>query len=224
MSKKIFVVSPHADDLELGCGGYIAKQAYQGAEVSCLIMAAGDNFHPHLGRIVTAEERIEEARAAMGVLGVPHLDIALMNKDGYLDTVPQRELIREIEHAIAKNEPDEILIPLPSSHQDHIATYQASVAATRPSARNRVRLIAAYEYTASSWNGGPTAESGRGGLYVDISEWFDLKAEALRCHKTQMRNGRHCWSIDSAESLARMRGLESGLDKAELLYVMRELG
>ena len=47
------------------------------------------------------------------------------------------------------------------------------------------------------------------------------KLEALRCYRTQVRDDRHCWSIEAARARAKMRGLESNLGHAELFHVMR---
>jgi hypothetical protein len=87
-----------------------------------------------------------------------------------------------------------------------------------------VQLIAAYEYAASGWGSGSSADAGRGGMYVEIGEeGLEAKIAALRCYKTQIRDDNHCWSIESARARAKMHGLESGLDYAELFYIMRQL-
>jgi hypothetical protein len=46
---------------------------------------------------------------------------------------------------------------------------------------------------------------------VDIEDFIDLKIEALRCHKTQIRDGGHLISPDTVRAFAELRGREAGL-------------
>ena len=219
---RLLVVSPHADDAELGCGGYMHKVARQGGTVMNIVMAVGDVRFDHLGRIVTGAERIAELRASMQVLG-SDCKVLYERKDRYLDTVPVAELVHQLEIVLEDFQPTEILLPLASSHQDHEATFRACVAACRPSSLTRtVQLIAAYEYSATSWGAGSAADAGKGGLYAEIgTAGLAAKLAALRCYMTQIRDDQHCWSLEAARARAKMRGLESNLDHAELFHVMR---
>ena len=100
--------------------------------------------------------------------------------------------------------------------------HRMAVAATRPNpAKHQPTLIAAYEYPASSWGEGSSADEARGGLYVDISDTIDLKCASLQQHKSQMGNDQHIFSITAARALAAIRGIESAFTFAELFYVMR---
>ena len=221
-SKRLLVISPHADDAELGCGGYMFRAAEAGGAILNLVVAVGDVHFAHLGRVVTRAERIAELERSMAVLGAEHR-VLFIEHDRYLDTMPLADLVTALEVTISGFRPTEILIPLPSSHQDHEAVYRAAVAACRPSSlTGSVQLIAAYEYSATSWGAGSAADAGRGGLYAEIGEaGLEAKLAALRCYETQVRDDLHCWSIEAARARAKMRGLESNLDHAELFHVMR---
>lgn len=218
------VISPHPDDIELGCGGYIAKRIAEGWSVRCLVLATGDVFFRHLKRVVTEEERRQESLNGLAVLGVPpeNVSFPLSGWDTRLDAMPRRDLIEQMEVWLRAGNPTEVLFPLSSSHQDHEAVYKAAVSACRPSALGpSVKLIAAYEYTGSSWGEGGGCDSGTGGLYVDIGSVIHLKTAALKQHKSQIRDG-HCWSTEAMQSLARLRGMEAGVEFAEKFHVMRE--
>jgi LmbE family N-acetylglucosaminyl deacetylase len=221
---RLLVVSPHADDAELGCGGYMAWVHRTGGQVLNVVVAVGDVFFAHLGRTVSYAERISELDASMQVLGAERF-ICFAEHDSRLDTVPLVDIVLRLEHQIRTFEPTEILIPLPSSHQDHEASYRACLAACRPSARTAtVQLIAAYEYPATSWGAGSAADAGKGGLYVEIGEsGLEAKLKALRCYRSQIRAEAHCWSLTAATVMARMRGIEAGLHHAELFHVMRQI-
>jgi LmbE family N-acetylglucosaminyl deacetylase len=220
--RRLMVVAPHADDAELGAGGYMARTIEEGGEVLVVLLAVGPVFFPHLGRVVTAEERLGEMEAALKVLGVSSCAVFAKDTDGKLDTVPTFEVVHFLDRIQREFRPTELLIPLPSSHQDHVMAHRAAVAAARPRSGGP-ELVAAYEYPASRWGEGSSADAGRGGLYVEISPWMKQKLDALREHRTQMRPDGHCFSIAAAEALAVMRGLESGLEKAELFHVMRRV-
>lgn len=218
------VISPHPDDIELGCGGYIAKRIAQGWAVHCLVLATGDVYFRHVKRVVTEEERRQECLNGLAVLGVDPKDVLfpLSQMDTKLDTMPRAKLVSVIEAWLRTVQPEEVLFPLSSSHQDHEAVYKASVSACRPSALGpEVKLVAAYEYTGSSWGEGGGCDSGTGGLYVDVGKDMPLKIKALKQHKSQIRDG-HCWSTEAMQSLARLRGMEAGVEFAEKFHVMRE--
>ena len=157
--KRLMVISPHADDAELGCGGYMHRTAEAGGAVLNVVVAVGDVHFAHLGRVVTRAERIAELDRSMQVLGAERR-VLFTEHDRYLDTMPLADLVTTIEVTISGFQPTEVLLPLPSSHQDHEATFRACVAACRPSSLARcVQLIAAYEYSATSWGAGSGAGS-----------------------------------------------------------------
>jgi LmbE family N-acetylglucosaminyl deacetylase len=83
----LLVVSPHADDAEFGCGGYMAWVHRTGGQVLNVVVAVGDVFFAHLGRTVSYAERISELDASMQVLGAERF-ICFAEHDSRLDTVP----------------------------------------------------------------------------------------------------------------------------------------
>jgi LmbE family N-acetylglucosaminyl deacetylase len=218
------VVSPHADDAELGCGGYMHQVTKAGGVVVNVVVAVGDMHFAHLGRTVSSQERQDELNASMTRLGC-RWQLIFSDLDGRLDTVPLAHLVSHLDALIGAFRPHEVLIPLPSSHQDHEVVYRACIAACRPSRiAGQVHLIAAYEYPATSWGAGSAADAGQGGMYAEIGDGdLEAKLEALRCHHSQIRNGGHCWSLEAAQAMAAMRGIEAGVRYAELFHVMREV-
>lgn len=225
MNKRLLVIAPHADDAELGCGGYMNHCVAQGGGVQMAVAAVGDVYFEHLDRVVSVEERLEELHASAKMLGASLSAIGFRGHDRMMDRVGQHEIISWVEGVLREFDPTEVLIPLPSSHQDHEAVYRASVSALRPSRGNAgIELVAAYEYPATSWGPGSSADAGKGGLYVQLDN-ADMvkKMHALGCYKTQVRAHKHVWSVTAADTMARMRGLECGCDFAELFHVMREI-
>jgi N-acetylglucosamine malate deacetylase 1 len=69
MTQKILAIGAHCDDIELGCGGTLARHVTRGDSVTCLILTRSGYRNPK-GELVRADETAEaEARAASKVLG-----------------------------------------------------------------------------------------------------------------------------------------------------------
>lgn len=220
--ERVLVISPHADDEVLGCGGMIKKVINQGGEVHVVVVCVGDIDFYHLGRVVTKEERKVELQRALDYLGVTEHYTLFDDYESLMDTMPIRNVISAFDSLIAKIKPTTVLLPYPSFHQDHKIVFNAGFAALRPSPRQKrhVRLIAGYEYPFVTWFN-ETLQSGS--LYMDITQEIDDKIEALKCHKSQIREGRHLISPETVQSWAEKRGLEAGCPYSEMFYVLRML-
>jgi LmbE family N-acetylglucosaminyl deacetylase len=218
---RLLVVSPHADDAELGCGGYIARTVAEGGEVFVALMTVSDINFRHCG-VVSAETRLNEFCASMNALGVKHYKVLSKNLDGQMYTAPQSEFVGKLDDIQDTFKPDTVLIPLPSFHQDHRYGWEVGLAATRPSAaKHNPSLIAAYEYPASNWGDGAELNAGSGGIYVNVAKHWRKKLQSLAEYKTQMRGKQHLLSIEGVTALAKLRGLEAGFEKAELFHALR---
>jgi LmbE family N-acetylglucosaminyl deacetylase len=221
MNKTVLVLSPHCDDAEIGCGGYIARTVAEGGTAIIALMTVSTVEFLHRG-LVSINDRLHEFRNSCSILGVKETHILTRHLDGKMYTHPQSEMVALLDNLLNSVKPDEVLIPLPSSHQDHRYCWEVGIAATRPSAsKHNPRMIAAYEYPVSCWGDGASANAGKGGVYVNISSYWEKKKEALMCYETQMRGPGHLISIQGCEALANLRGIESGFEKAELFHALR---
>jgi LmbE family N-acetylglucosaminyl deacetylase len=201
-TKRVLVFAPHPDDDIIGCGGSIAKHKKNGHEVSVCYMTSGDSGGQLQSKEEVAQLREQEAVNAERILGVENLHF-LRNPDGYL-AYDAKNLIQLIE-LIRKEQPDIVYIPhRADAHKDHIATHELVVeAAKRAGWRNfhkckwpswKVTTILCYEV----WT--PLQEVS---YCEDISEFMDLKLEALRHHASQLADMKY----DSAvEGLNLFRG------------------
>lgn len=219
---KIIVFAPHADDAELGLGGFIAKSVKAGDDVMVVIATVGDVKFLHLGHHVGEAERLSELRASMRVLGVEKYKVLTYGHDSNLHLFAQGQMVKMLDEIQAEFQPDTVLIPLPSAHQDHRYCWEVGIASTRPSlSKDFITFVGAYEYPLSSWGEGSHANSFQGGMYVDISEHMDTKLRALSEYKSQMRGANALISLDGATALGRLRGIESGFHYAELIHTIR---
>lgn len=217
--QRILIVSPHADDEILGCGGLIEKSCRYGNEVKVVVMAVGTIQHRHNVEPVVATTRKQELQAALAYLGCKQFEIVYTDKDSLLDTIPRKEIVSKLDALLQDFSPTMVFIPLPSYHQDHIVLYEACIAALRPNPDRLVNVIAMYEYPFVTWQFDKFWHTGE--LYLDLTDTIDKKITAFQMHQSQLRPNNHLLSPTSVREFARFRGLEVGLAYAEKYYLLR---
>ena len=204
-SQRVLVVTPHSDDETIGCAGTIARIKQLGGEVYCLVgslggidqytnggSAAAEEVQQTRMRFVSGEQRLTEFRAVMELLKVD--DWEVMFGDEFhiaLDTLPRRDLVARIERTGAVSleavRPTMVLMPALSFNQDHEALFRACLAATRPTApgrRHTVPIVLTYDNGTAHW--GRESEAFHPNVYVDISDYVDVKLKALALHASQL--------------------------------------
>lgn len=224
--ERVLVVAPHADDEAMGCAGLLAKLADRDCEVHVLYMAVDGFHHYGLERQTSYQERLREIEAVTDLLGCSY-EIAYGDRDliEKLDTVPKRDLVDLFEAKINERRPDLLLLPYGVDYdQDHVATFLAAFAATRPIAevfgKYLTPHVMTYEMTKINWASEPLP---RPVAYCDISEHLDVKQEAIKRYATQFRPNPHIRSPESVEALASVRGKEIGVSYAEAFGVLRTI-
>jgi LmbE family N-acetylglucosaminyl deacetylase len=218
--ERVLVVTAHPDDVDFGAAGTVATWTSQGIEVSYCVITDGDagGFDPDVPRSEIGGIRREEQRAAAKELGVE--DVTFLGyPDGRLYVT--HELRRDISRVIRQKRPQRVLTQSPernweriyASHPDHLAAGEAAMCAVYPDARNPFAHpdLAEEAWTVEEvWimaSGDPSAST-----FVDITDTFDRKVEALRAHVSQTDHmedlpGRlRMW----AEATATKAGLEAG--------------
>jgi N-acetylglucosamine malate deacetylase 1 len=192
----VLAVGAHPDDVELGCGGTLARLASEGRAVGILHLTRGER-----GTRGTAEERRAEAEAAAVALGAAAMDF-LDCGDGGLRTGPAEE-----DSLIAKLRqwrPDLVLAPTPHDrHPDHTRAHQLVEAACfYAGLRNRgegepFRPAAMFAYMQND----PFEPS----FIVDVTAAWEAKLASLRAYRSQLhqpeeeeRDGRDKRGTDEA--------------------------
>lgn len=221
------VISPHADDAELGCGGAIDRAVRDGTKVHVSVAVVKGEHQPHADGYVPALTREGELMEAMKVLGCDY-DIVYsepaIESNFDLCSSAKSSYVRQLDAIIDRLQPEVVLIPVPSFHQEHQWVFDCAMAATRITRHpSPVKVVAAYEYPPAGWGPSSAFDRGRGGVYVALSELnLETKLEALRRHVSQMYRGKDALiSFEAVRALARLRGIEAGTTNAELLHLMR---
>jgi LmbE family N-acetylglucosaminyl deacetylase len=191
------MVTAHPDDVDFGAAGSIATWVKAGLEVAYCVVTNGDagGSDRRISRTEMARIRQEEQRAAAAELGVSNVSF-LGYPDGCL--TPSIELRRDISRAVRQFRPDRLVCQSPernwdrigASHPDHLAAGEAAVCAAYPDARNPFAHPELLEEGLEPYSvrelwlmGGP-----RPNRAIDITDAFDRKVAALRCHESQITN------------------------------------
>lgn len=199
--KGILAIGAHPDDIELGCGGTLAKYIAAGVPVKALVLCNGEEGKGE----EDSRSRREETIAALSHLGLQPHDIWVME---FADTkfhTQLPELIEAIEHTITLSSfPIDRVYTMfkEDRHQDHRAVYEASIVACR-----KVPQILCYE-TPSAW---PNFEPV---VFEPIPEpLFVRKIEAIQMHKTQAH--RTYMQPEALTCSAQFRGMQHGIGPSE---------
>lgn len=223
--RTVLALSPHADDTELGLGGYLNSLRRKGEDVHIEIglMASGDSSSSKTTH--DAGRRLQEALAAASLV---EAEVKFLNAapDGAFTSVWPRQLVTAIEDFLfyRNDAPDELFIPLPSFHSDHTATYEAAIAALRPRmSRQLPRRIYAYEYPSNHW--GPQVPA-LGKVYRTLdTEDVNVKLAMLACYSSQWVSNDEAPGLGghAVTALAELRGSEVAAEWAELFYLVRSI-
>jgi LmbE family N-acetylglucosaminyl deacetylase len=192
--RKILAVGAHPDDVELGCGGVLAKHLELGDEVFVLVMTNGENGNHTVNR--------EECFDSLLNLGVKKENIFFGNfPDGFLKD--DYYTVNLIESHIKENNITRIYTHSPSDrHQDH---RNCSLAVS--SAAREISEIFLFQ--------GPSTKAPfEPHYFIEINEdQLDKKLRALRSYKTQIKKG--IVNIESAECQARINGAHHRVNFSE---------
>lgn len=219
---KILVVSPHPDDAEIGCGASINKWVRTDHDVDIAIVSGhGDLKMVHSNATIPFTQRITEQREAAKVLGVKGLHFLDAGPASRLDTVSLANIVTKLDVLLTDQSYDRLLIPLPSYNQDHKVVWNACLAATRP---GRVDKLDIYAYEQAMQGFGEQISGPMQGVAYSIVCRCDVQAKvaSMLCHTSQIRGREDSLSgTTGAVALARLRGLEKGVEYAELFYPIR---
>jgi len=229
--QRLLVIAPHADDESFGCAGTMARIKQLGGEVFCVVVSVGDLQHYSENedfQFVTGNQRKEELREVMNLLKVDDWDVLFDETELHerLDRLPRRRLIEVLESegrlSLDRIRPTMVAIPAISYNQDHEAVFRAAHTACRPGLPNRKAfqpIVLAYDNTALFWS--LEREKFHPNFYVEISEFLDLKIQAVGLHKSQRRPSIHHSSPENVKHLAYARGKEISVEAAEAYMCLR---
>jgi len=214
--KIVLAVGAHADDIDFGAAGTVAKWAGDGAEVHYLVIT--DGCKGSADTTMTSEKlrdtREQEQRDAVAALGAREAHF-LRYEDGMLEVT--MALKKDIVRLIRQLRPDTVIVMDPTmvyipelsfiNHPDHRATGQATLDAVFPLARDHLSFPELYRDEQLEPHKVAhllLINLERQNYYVDITDTLDLKLEGLRRHTSQIAD------FESVKTMIRNRAESLG--------------
>ena len=204
----ILAIGAHFDDVELGCGGALAKHASNGDQVTVYVATKSGYANEFKEPIRSNADAAAEGKKAMGILGVQHLitggfeTFALEFSDPLNVEILQLMKSKLFELAYIHWAAD--------THHDHQVLAQASLHCCR-----HVPKVLMYR---SNWY--QSTVSFNGNFHVDISAHWPTKLAAIEAHATEVTRTRGNW-LNFWEQQARSEGLRVGVEFAEAFEVVK---
>ena len=205
----VLALGAHFDDIEIGCGGTIAKHRKNGDNVIALVIT-DSKYNNHDGTLVRDRETaFKEGQKAAKILGYDLHCLNYKTKEVEFNS----KLIEDINKIIDAYEINLIYTHWDSDvHQDHQATGKATLSAGR-----KINNILMYQS-----NLYPNTRPFHKNYYVDISQQIDLKIQAIKAHKSEVKKFGADW-VDFWADEAKYNGRKVGVSHAESFQVVSYL-
>lgn len=186
MKLDVLAFGSHPDDVELGCGGTLAKSVHQGKSVGIIDLTRGE-----LSTKGDVETRNIESQKAANILGV-NIRLNLELQDGFLtnDKTSQLKVIRKIR----EYKPDVILSTAPKDrHVDHQNSNRLINESCFLSGLKKIEINDKDGENLSPWRPKVILEyiqwnDTTPDIIVDISGYLDVKIRSINAHKSQFYN------------------------------------
>jgi N-acetylglucosamine malate deacetylase 1 len=222
----VLAIGAHPDDLEILCGGTLAKYRKNGDKVFMAHLCSGNMG----GKNITPEElaaiRDKEAKNAAAMIGAEVLGPIA----GDLDLYPTKDMRIAVVDIIRYAKPDVMITHSINDYMaDHVITSQlvfdAALTATLPLYKTRQ---SAHEMIMPIYYMDTVAGHGFEPMYyVDITEFMEVKKKMLLAHESQYKwlSGHHkSEPVKMIEKVSAFRGVQCGVEYAEAFSIAKVWG
>jgi bacillithiol biosynthesis deacetylase BshB1 len=187
----LLAIAAHRDDVELTCGGTLAKAVRAGHRVGIIDLTQGE-----MGTRGDAATRAAEAERAAKTLGISvRLNAGMRDAHLQNDEASRKKIVELIRRA----RPRVVILPFPvGRHPDHriaselgrdacfLAGLSKYAPGTGGDAHRPYKILYSLAYRED-----PVKPS----FVVDISDVFELKMEAIRCYASQFSGAKAAGEI-----------------------------
>ncbi len=220
--ERVLAVVAHPDD-ECLCAGTLARAAADGAAVAVCVLCRGEKGQPPDRVEDLAQVRRTELERSVALLGA-ELVVADFPDATLADSLDQRLAVVEL---FRRWQPTLVLTHSPQDyHPDHRAAGALAEAAswlcTSPGLQTASPPAAAQP--AVWWMDTLEMHEFQPEVYVDVSDYVELKRRMLACHVSQRKRGKTAAFADLEELVlhqCRTRGRQAGVAAAEAFRVHR---
>lgn len=207
---KILAIGAHADDVEIGMGGTVARYIDEGNEVKivCAILPQ-ENINGNK----ETEKKNTRKQAAIKAANILGASIDILNIDPY-EFEANRYYTKLFDDIVRNYNPDRVYVNWHhDSHQDHKTISQIIFSTAR---KNNFSL---YMYE-SMIPGGIVPEGFRPQMFVNISDNIDKKLNSLKTYSSINLFGIYG---DAISGRAKYRGGQIGVKYAEAFEIVKEI-
>jgi bacillithiol biosynthesis deacetylase BshB1 len=223
----VIAVGAHPDDVEIGCGGTLARMVQQGFRVGIIDLTDGEPTPLSPG----PEVRIREAQEAAQILGVQVREILNLPNRRLFDSFETRVALASVFRRYRPRLVLGIADRTPLASPDHWQAMQITDAAIFYSRLSkwdeyfpglpvhRIQKQVYYPLGLQTLN----HPAGGGAFVSDISETLEIKMQAIRAYKTQFPPEKDR-VFRLVEGQGHMLGASAGFQAGELLISATTLG
>lgn len=222
MKNKIILIVAHPDDEVLGMGGTLAGLARAGEDLHIAFLSKGEDSR---GKKI-ANEQLRAGQAGKVADSLKAELHWLANfPDNEFDKVSLLQVTKAVEEIINKIHPDIVYTHhYGDLNIDHRISFQAVMTACRPG-KTSVRKIYSCEVLSSTeWQAKTAANVFLPNTYIDIEKYIGLKIKLMELYKREIAAFPFPRSAEGIRTLAKFRGMESGLKYAEAFRLIRSIG
>ena len=206
----VLAIGAHFDDVELGCGGALARHSDGGDHVFVYVATVSGFANQYNITVRTSQVARAEARQAMRILGVKEL---ICGKFKTLEVEFEDALMIEILKIVEEKKIDLVYCHwIGDIHHDHQAVSRASLHGCR-----HVPRLLMYR---SNWY--HSTQDFHGNFYVDITETWGVKEKAILAHVSEVERTARKW-VSFFRNEAKNAGQRIGVPMAEVFEVVKYL-
>lgn len=224
---RILVIAAHPDDETLGCGATLYKAFKYKAKLKVLFLGEGVSARFKMGdenshqSLKSKKIRENECKKALDVLRVKDYKFGNRHCTKF-DKYVFSEFVIEIEKIVNSFKPNIIF-----THNnrdlniDHNIVHRAVMTATRPINKNYLKYIYSFEVPCSSnWIFDKKFDPN---VFVNITDYLEIKQKAFSMYKNENRKFPFPRSRIGIDTVAKFRGIQSGLKYAEAFKLERAI-
>jgi LmbE family N-acetylglucosaminyl deacetylase len=215
-NEKVLVIAAHPDDETLGMGGTIHKLSLLGSRVRVMFLSDGVGSRDEIRESV--DSRRAAAISALRVLNCS--DVHFYDfPDNSMDAIPLIDIVKTVEKNIDDFNPTVLFTHFPHDlNVDHRITSQACLVAARPKVNRNIKSLLYFEVQSSTeWNFGSSQFIPN--MFVDISDSFGFKVNALKEYQVEIEAFPEARSFAGIEAQSTLRGVTVGVSKAEAFQI-----
>lgn len=206
----VLAIGAHFDDVELGCGGALARHVANGDAVYVYIATLSGFLNQYGQTVRGSEVALLEAQSAMKVLGVEEM---ICGEFKTLEVEFVDSLNIDILKIVQEKQIDMVYTHwVGDIHHDHQAVAKSSLHSCR-----HVPRMLMYR---SNWY--HSTMEFRGNFYVDITDYWKTKEKAIRSHESEMDRTGEKW-INFFKNEAENAGQKIGVKLAEVFEIVKWL-